>query len=376
MNSQFLTHYFEARRKISAIVIVLSIFVIAIFILLDNYSNKFLLNSKQLTYEIANLEYIIKDSQYLYEKYKYYSDKKELDNSITHLSQSKKDISILLNGGNIKGFYYIFDTDNKIIDKIKDIKRDIDDLESSISKSLKDSSYDIEFANIIHKLTSLDKYHSARFDMNYNKFLKLRYTIYAIMFFLLLYGLYLIKSLNEEIENRTFLSYIDEDTNLQNLKGYQYEVDNLLYTFERYKSGFSIIMFDIDDFMKIFDLYGKKVSNLTLTDISSLIYQNTRQSSDILFRTDHDRFVLLCPNTSIEEGIVVAEKIRELIEKDIYGINGENITTSVSVSTAQINDNANKIYERVDLLIKISKDGGKNRLTSDLDILEEEIDDS
>lgn len=99
---------------------------------------------------------------------------------------------------------------------------------------------------------------------------------------------------------------------------------------KRFKEDMSIIVMDIDYFKKINDKYGHDWGDEVLKKLTSEISKNIREI-DIFARWGGEEFVLLLPNTSKEKGVLVGEKIRELIEisnsKEL-----KDITISVGVS--------------------------------------------
>lgn len=75
----------------------------------------------------------------------------------------------------------------------------------------------------------------------------------------------------------------------------------------RYKNELSCIMFDLDHFKKINDVYGHTFGDLVLRGISGCLQQTTR-IQDFSFRYGGEEFMVLLPNTSIEGAMILAEK--------------------------------------------------------------------
>jgi diguanylate cyclase len=131
----------------------------------------------------------------------------------------------------------------------------------------------------------------------------------------------------------------------------------------------------IDNFKNINEEHGRKIGNLLLIDISKLVHRKIRKNSDMLFRAQDDNFIILCPNISIDNAILMGKKLQEEIDKKLHPLKGINITISLGITEVQEGDHPAKIYERAKDLVHISKVNGKNNITSDYDMIEEEEED-
>lgn len=374
MNNQFLEHYLETKKKISLMIVVLGILVISSFLIINNYSNNMLMGNKQLTYSISNIKYLTMGSYLALEKYDDEKGAEDLKKAMDYVKRNLKEIDILQNGGEIKGFEFIPSyNDTKITSLLGKVKGDLKVIENKI-KNIKNKPVDHEhlFDPLMEDLYTLDEYQTKRFQKIYATYEEIKYTAYGFIFLLAVASLFVMRNINKEIEDRTLFTYIDKLTNIQNFNGYKNEIDKLLYFYERYHTSFSMIMFDIDDFTAINEKYGRRTANLVLIDLANLIYEKTRQNSDILFRAEGDRFIILCPNISLDDGIVTAEKIRTEIEANLNTIEDKTITSSIGVTDVKHNDNWESMYKRSEEYIHYSKENGKNKISSDHDFEEKE----
>lgn len=157
------------------------------------------------------------------------------------------------------------------------------------------------------------------------------------------------------------MTYVDSLTNSMNRRAYNIKIEELLSLYSRYNTVFSMIMLDIDDFKKINDDYGHRIGDNVLINLVQLIKSKIRQN-DILYRVGGEEFIILCEQTSIDEVIVISEKIRKSVEKDLKTLEDKNITISIGVSEVMQNDTENEIFTRVDKLLYQSKANGKNQV--------------
>ena len=173
----------------------------------------------------------------------------------------------------------------------------------------------------------------------------------------------LFDKLNEEIDLNKKLLLVYTLTNSYNRKYYVMTMNGLISLNNRYKTPFSLILFDIDDFKKVNDGYGHLVGDEVLINLVKLVNENIRET-DTLYRIGGEEFIIICKNTVKLDAINIAEKLRKKVEESLIVIKNKTITISIGVTEVIENDNENSIYKRVDDNLYISKNSGKNRITA------------
>ena len=173
----------------------------------------------------------------------------------------------------------------------------------------------------------------------------------------------LFDKLNEEIDLNKKLLLVDTLTNSYNRKYYVMTMNGLISLNNRYKTPFSLILFDIDDFKKVNDGYGHLVGDEVLINLVKLVNENIRET-DTLYRIGGEEFIIICKNTVKLDAINIAEKLRKKVEESLIVIKNKTITIIIGVTEVIENDNENSIYKRVDDNLYISKNSGKNRITA------------
>ncbi len=76
----------------------------------------------------------------------------------------------------------------------------------------------------------------------------------------------------------------------------------------------SVIVLDIDHFKLVNDTYGHTYGDQVLVRVASLIRSALHNREDLAVRWGGEEFIVLLPDTGIEGAVIVAERIRSLIE--------------------------------------------------------------
>lgn len=126
--------------------------------------------------------------------------------------------------------------------------------------------------------------------------------------------------------------------------------------------NFCVILLDLDNFKHINDIHGHPVGDLALKEISSILRTLSRKT-DIVARLGADEFALLLPETKIEQGRDVAEKIRLKLEETTLNLPAGKTRILASfglVAYPQNGDSADKIAVSMDVAMYKAKRLGKN----------------
>jgi diguanylate cyclase (GGDEF)-like protein len=102
----------------------------------------------------------------------------------------------------------------------------------------------------------------------------------------------------------------------------------------RYGRPLSVAFVDIDHFKTINDTYGHAVGDIVLRGVAQALAANLR-SSDMIGRYGGEEFMLILTETDIEEGAVLTEKLRILVQRQRFAIEGApEITVTISIGIA------------------------------------------
>ncbi|SFP03159.1 diguanylate cyclase [Hydrogenimonas thermophila] len=172
--------------------------------------------------------------------------------------------------------------------------------------------------------------------------------------------------LQELMKELKLLASTDPMTKLYNRRYFTNVSQHILEIAKRENQSLSLVMLDIDKFKNINDTYGHQIGDEVIISLANELTQNQRKS-DIVSRYGGEEFVVLLPNTSLEEAIGVAEKLREKIDlKTINLDNYEKLKFTISLGVSEVKvfneKNIEKALKRADDALYTAKESGRNRV--------------
>lgn len=158
-------------------------------------------------------------------------------------------------------------------------------------------------------------------------------------------------------------SRTDALTGLANRREMQERLEHEYSIFDRHNLPFSIVMVDLDYFKQINDRYGHASGDEVLVEIAALFTRGVRQQ-DLVARWGGEEFLILLPQTRLDEAILVAEKLRQAVDNiDFSSIGVEvGITASFGVQCVVNTGNLTDMLVAVDRMLYKAKKGGRNRV--------------
>ena len=174
-----------------------------------------------------------------------------------------------------------------------------------------------------------------------------------------------LKFLNQELQR---ISSIDSLTGLANRHAYEAEFERLWLESVKVQACFSAIVIDIDHFKTTNDMGGHLYGDRVLARVASLLHQSLRCKDDFAARFGGEEFVVLLPGTNREGAMLVAERMRKLIEVagspalEDSGIPPRLSTVSCGVSTCWPNESIQRddLVEAADKALYRAKAAGRN----------------
>ncbi len=128
----------------------------------------------------------------------------------------------------------------------------------------------------------------------------------------------------------------------------------------------SLLMIDIDNFKNLNDTYGHKNGDLVLQGVAELLKHSSR-AIDYICRYGGEEFAIILPQTTKEQGLDIAERIRQRIAEQEFGEPKHNeklkITVSIGLATYPEHTTSKEdLIAKADKAMYIAKFGGKNQV--------------
>ena len=175
-----------------------------------------------------------------------------------------------------------------------------------------------------------------------------------------------IKEYKDKIEK---VSTTDDLTGLHNRKYLQERLEEEISRSRRYGTKLSCILFDLDFFKVVNDMYGYEWGDILLRNIANKLDAMIRKE-DILTRYGDEEFLLVLPNTSEENAFLFGERFRREVEKMEFIPAGEEeahrVTISGGISTypcmKDVDEDANTVIRYAEHALYNAKHRGKNKI--------------
>lgn len=130
--------------------------------------------------------------------------------------------------------------------------------------------------------------------------------------------------------------------------------------YQRTGRPFSVIIIDLDYFKRVNDTYGHLIGDKTLVSLSKILSENIR-STDMVGRWGGEEFMIICPETTMEGGKQLAEKIQSVIERHDFP-HIHTMTCSFGISESREGDRIENVVGRADSALYRAKEEGRNRV--------------
>jgi diguanylate cyclase (GGDEF)-like protein len=146
----------------------------------------------------------------------------------------------------------------------------------------------------------------------------------------------------------------------------------------RYKQPLSLIFIDLDFFKKVNDEYGHQIGDQLLMELGDFIKKSIRDY-DVACRFGGEEFVILLPQTTLENAFDLADRLREKVAAHLFCANTKKLSVTASFgvsmtpefydpqvqfSEEQIDHMAESIVTRADNALYRAKEAGRNRVVT------------
>jgi diguanylate cyclase (GGDEF)-like protein len=135
-----------------------------------------------------------------------------------------------------------------------------------------------------------------------------------------------------------------------------------------------VLVTDIDHFKKVNDTYGHDVGDVVIKGLGEIL-RRLKRNTDAVARFGGEEFVIICEETDARGAMLLAERVREELEKTVFhpqgklGPNGMPLGISVNCSIGvatfpTAGGNWEEMFKAADESLYVSKRSGRNRSTA------------
>ena len=172
--------------------------------------------------------------------------------------------------------------------------------------------------------------------------------------------------LQDIMQELKLLALTDSLTKLYNRRFFIDASQTFLEVAKRENSPLSLLMIDIDKFKNINDTYGHQIGDEIIKLLAKIMLEGERKS-DMSCRYGGEEFVILLPNTSLQEAQYVAQKIKNRVESSHFKTpEQDEVTFTISIGIATVNlvdeINIEKMLKRADDALYEAKEKGRNQI--------------
>lgn len=172
-----------------------------------------------------------------------------------------------------------------------------------------------------------------------------------------------------ESENKWLeeLSINDSLTQVRNRRFFDDMLQQMWKEASEQQEPISIMLLDIDHFKQVNDQYGHLAGDVCLQQVAEQLRYCITRSGDVICRYGGEEFVVLLPQTSVEQATGLAEKVRKRIADTLIKAEGHefHVTSSFGVGgyIPSTKDDALQLVSQCDQALYASKEAGRNRVT-------------
>ncbi|MCK5219605.1 GGDEF domain-containing protein, partial [bacterium] len=133
---------------------------------------------------------------------------------------------------------------------------------------------------------------------------------------------------------------------------------------QRYQRPLVFILVDIDHFKNFNDTYGHLMGDKVLQQTAKILKAETRET-DIIARYGGEEIAIILSETELKDGTIVAEKLREAVEKNKFSFQKQTVHVTISLGVTILDNTEDTIMtliHRADEALYTAKQNGRNQV--------------
>lgn len=154
----------------------------------------------------------------------------------------------------------------------------------------------------------------------------------------------------------------DALTGLVNRRVFEERITQELANAERYGSSLVLACLDLDHFKSINDTLGHAEGDAVLKRVSKTFSEMVRDT-DLLARVGGDEFALILPNTSLENGRQLMNRLCQAIaDQDIHAPNSPSLGVSIGLAVWREGLTFKMLWDQADSALYRAKSAGRSQV--------------
>lgn len=169
-------------------------------------------------------------------------------------------------------------------------------------------------------------------------------------------------------EQLRYLATHDELSGMANRRYFMTQAESEMGRCRRHDHSLCVLLADLDHFKKVNDTHGHAAGDSVIKAFAKLC-EDTLRNHDLASRIGGEEFAILLPETDLNGGQILAERLRRAMANTPVMISGEPlvVTASIGITMASPKDtNAGDVLARADKALYQAKSGGRNRVISEV----------
>lgn len=172
-----------------------------------------------------------------------------------------------------------------------------------------------------------------------------------------------VKTLENELSRTKTENMKDHLTGLLTRKAFSEEIKRIESAYERIKTQYAVVFFDLDHFKKLNDTYGHECGDVVLSTFGKILNKSIRDH-DVVGRYGGEEFVAIIHFNLNRELLQFLKRIKTIVTENsfLYKTNKIKVTFSAGVAIRSTYPTYENTLQKADMLLYQAKENGRNKI--------------
>jgi diguanylate cyclase len=172
-----------------------------------------------------------------------------------------------------------------------------------------------------------------------------------------------VKTLEDELTRTKTENMKDHLTGLLTRRAFSDEIKRIESAYERIKTQYAVVFFDLDHFKKLNDTYGHECGDVVLSTFGKILNKTVREH-DLVGRYGGEEFVAVIHFNLNRELLQFLKRIKTIVTENsfLYKDKKIKVTFSAGVAIRSSYDTYENTLQKADMLLYQAKENGRNKI--------------